>query len=136
MATSKREILRRERQERRLMAVGFSRTEADSIRRISRTLSVWGEHECNGDIQRDETTDRPRRVFDRADGSTWGFVVPDRERGAIARLEIILAAHTGWTWHYQTDPRGAAVYLIAPDDAQRGRDFIESNYSTYGICVY
>lgn len=46
----------------RLRELGFSYEEAAELRRIEMTLSRWSEAECNGEIERDETTGKPERV--------------------------------------------------------------------------
>ena len=48
---------------RRLQDAGISWEHANTLRRINMTLQRWGELECNGDIQRDETTGIPYHPF-------------------------------------------------------------------------
>jgi hypothetical protein len=86
--------------------------------------------------------------------------IADRERGAEKRLKAIIAArndrartatvtaardagalstaadHAANTIsaYLQTDPRGAALYIIRPGDVPDGADV--SSYYTRGICVY
>jgi len=76
--------------------------------------------------------------------------IPDRERGALKRLAAILkarnerprfvqgrgfAAEPGpFSSYIQTDPRGAALYILRPGDVPEGED--ASAYYSRGICVY
>ena len=75
--------------------------------------------------------------------------VADREKGALKRLAAIIAAHNGRgretgphtiernpqvTAYIQTDPRGAALYIIRPGDVPQGEDV--SRYYNRGVCVY
>ena len=155
-----------------LRELGFTRDEAESLRRISMTLRRWHEHECNGTIQRGEDgVARGYRVnarfLDPNDPRYW-YSVPDRERGAKKRLAAILKArnnrdveggrvqvgpdrvlyvHFGegagpfltrkvsiLSPYIQTDPRGAALYILRPGDVPEGQS-ADACYSR-GICVY
>jgi hypothetical protein len=84
--------------------------------------------------------------------------IADREGGARRRLAAIVSARndralaaipladlkraqrkggTGFApvaYYVQTDPRGAALYIIRPDDVPKGGDV--SAYYSRGICVY
>lgn len=84
--------------------------------------------------------------------------MPDRETGARKRLAKIMQAHDGESCprcephalqpcgqscghvigrlsaYIQTDPRGAALYIIRPGDVPEGGDV--SAYYDRGICVY
>lgn len=112
----------------RLQTLGFTCEEAASLRRIEMTLQRWAEKECNGDIQRDETTGKPRRYWEQ---TNWGlaretvvhsYVIADREAGALRRLAAIVSARNARvsfdprcsdtiTAHHQGDCRGCMVYL-------------------------
>ena len=131
---NKRERERLTAQENTLMTLGFTINEADTLRRISRTLRRWHELECgvnNGAIERDDDTQRPYWC-----SSTTGrrYPVADRERGALRRLARGMATHAPLTYYIQTDPRGAALYILRPSDVPAGAD--PASYSTRGICVY
>ena len=115
----------------RLSELGFTFTECESLRRISMALSRWGERECNGEIERDEKTGKP---FHYRYGHT-GYPVPDRESGALRRLQAIIKGHPGLDYYYQTDPRGAALYIYRHDDVIPGVS-VECSYSSIGIAVY
>ncbi len=75
----------------------------------------------------------------------------DRETGARRRLDTIIKARNNrvadkaietevfegcgaLSTYIQTDPRGAALYLIRPGDVPEGQDV--GSYYTRGICVY
>lgn len=98
----------------RLSDMGFSYSEAQSLRRIEMTLHRWGEHECNGDIERDEETGKTysvSRAYTQGTGEYKRWPTTDRETGALNRLAKIMAKHPGlWSYH-QSDPRGCALYV-------------------------
>lgn len=129
---TKREAMRQTHQEDTLRSLGFSREEAEELRRISMVLHRWFEHECNGDIQRDEATDVPY-WYNTMTGKRI-YRAPDREKGAQARLARIMAAHPTLSTYVQSDPRGAALYIIRPGDVPEGQN-VDSYYSR-GVCVY
>ena len=143
--TTKREILRQLRQQDTLQALGFTYTEANQLRRISMTLQRWYELECGteaGHIERDEETGKPYMVTD------WGtsrrrYPVADRETGAVKRLQAIIHARNIrqpraedplLSYYLQTDPRGAALYILRPQDVPAGES--PAAYYSRGICVY
>ena len=143
---TKREAMRQTHQENVLLNLGFTRTEAEQLRRISMTLQRWFEYECGtGDGQVSRSIERDG---DNGDGKPFmrvqyptshGYVdrkhpIPDRETGARKRLARILAAHPGLSVFVQSDPRGAALYIIRPGDVPEGAN-VESCYNR-GICVY
>lgn len=156
---TRREAERQTQQENVLLELGFTRTEAEQLRRISMTLQRWAERECgdgNGCIERDETTGKP---LWRNANSGRAYPIPDREKGALARLKAIIdrrnarithpdskdaevnihascaAKLTGMVSAYiQGDPRGCALYIIRPGDVPEGKDV--NSYYTRGIAVY
>jgi hypothetical protein len=145
-----------------LMALGFTRDEAEQLRRISLTLHRWHELECGMDsccISRGRLVDgefvydddgAPFYEFAGASGRNRYQRIPDRETGALRRLNAIIGQRNGRPalvngrlcaapggplgYHVQTDPRGAALYILRPDDVPAGKD-VDSYYSR-GICVY
>lgn len=145
---TKAERERLTRQENVLMSLGFTRDESDALRRISRTLHRWHELECGTDrgaLERDDATGKPYWVPE--SGRRWP--VADRERGALQRLGRIVGHRNTRVWaasdahavhvhavhpYVQTDPRGAALYILRPGDVPAGSK-AESCY-TNGICVY
>jgi len=119
----------------RLQAAGISYEHANALRRISMTLQRWSEHECNGDIQRDEATNIPYWHYGR--GTQGPFLttkIADREKGALKRLQAIVAYYPDFVAYHQTDPRGCAVYLVRKSDVPEGMS-IDSVYNR-GIAVY
>ena len=147
MAMTKREKQRITAQENTLMSLGFTALESDKLRKISMTLQRWHELECGidgGCVERDEAG----KPFWRSEYSGKLSPIADREKGAKKRLGHIVGmrntrewAFLGWPMsqveikpYIQGDPRGAALYLIRPDDVPEGEN-VESYYSR-GICVY
>jgi hypothetical protein len=131
-----------------LRSLGFTSEEAEQLRRISMTLQRWHELECGdgrGCIERDE---KSGKAFWVNSDTMRRYSVADREKGALKRLEAILKARnerketgsgTRFTANFlksyiQTDPRGAALYIIRPGDVPAGEDV--SAYYNRGICVY
>jgi len=105
---------------KRLGNLGFAWNEINALWRIERALHRWAELECgNSDdikswhIERDETTGKPFMVthFHRSDKSNR-WPIPDRENGALRRLEKMMKLHDGIRFYHQTDPRGCALYII------------------------
>ena len=148
---NRREAIRQNGQENALQALGFTRDEAAALRRISMTLRRWYELEC-GDgndygswaIERDEVTDIPYMIHHHyghlsGKSSMTKTRTPDREKGAIKRLDNILARANSerdeqLSYYLQTDPRGAALYIVRPGDIPEGKDV--SAYYTNALCVY
>jgi hypothetical protein len=146
---TKREALRQVEQKRALRDLGFTVTEADQLRRISMTLHRWHELECgdgNGCIERDEATGKAYWLNSHTMRRT---PIADRETGARKRLEDIIRTRNGRdraiggpdctrqgevSAYIQTDPRGAALYIIRPGDVPQGAS-VESYYNR-GIVVY
>jgi hypothetical protein len=77
-----------------------------TLQRAARALSRWAEAECNGDVERDETTGKTYRA--REGERLWAC--RDMESGAIRTLDRIMKA-AGLHWYHQTDPRGLSVYV-------------------------
>lgn len=105
---------------------------ARTLRRAQLTLHRWAELEC-GDghayIERDEATGRPRIYRERRflapnDPRCWS-PIPDRERGALARVAAVCKA-AGLHYYHQTDPRGCALYVAA-------EPLTDQNYSSKGV---
>lgn len=57
------------------------------------------------------------------------YPTPDRETGALRRLATIMARYPSLAYYVQGDPRGAALYIGAPDQ------MTDSRYSQ-GVAVY
>lgn len=146
---TKSEAMRITRQQSTLMQLGFTMHEADSLRRISMTLRRWHEKECGidgGCIERDDNG----RAMWRNSYTGKAYPVRDMETGAKRRLALIvdqcnkarrthmtgdkMTPQEGLGYYVQTDPRGAALYIIRPGDIPAGQP-VDSCYSR-GICVY
>lgn len=100
---TKKEAIRQTQQENALLALGFTRAEAEQLRRISMTLHRWFELEC-GDgndygswaIERDDNGDGPpfmvhhHYLHGRGKDYTTRTKIADRETGARKRLAAIV----------------------------------------------
>lgn len=139
---NKTEALRRFRLDHYLIAcLGFTADEVASLRRISSTLQRWHELECgtdSGALERDDATGKPYWV---SHGLAYSRRTPvaDRETGALRRLARIVSSRNERTstpveTYIQTDPRGAALYILRDGDIPEACS-VESCY-TRGVCVY
>jgi hypothetical protein len=153
---TKKELLRLTALENALCTIGFTSDEAAALRRISLTLRRWHELECGTDhgvIERDEATGKPywfnyQWSYLQANDPRSRSRIADRETGALRRLAKIMrdvnarrfdALPNGgemklFQTYIQTDPRGAALYILRPGDIPAGSR-ADSCY-TNGICVY
>lgn len=118
-----------------LRSTGISLDDAMALRRISMTLHRWHEDECNGDIQRDETTGVAYRHYGHDTPGPYQTVrIADREAGAIKRLAKIMVRYPALSTYIQTDPRGASLYILRPGDVPEGKD--ADAYYSRGLAVY
>lgn len=158
---TKKEALRQMQQENTLIDLGFTRDEAAALRRISMTLHRWFEYECgtgDGQVSRsierdgDEPDSKPymRVQYPTAQGYVdRRWPIADRETGARKRLENIIRTRNGrdraiggpdgnrvgeLSYFVQTDPRGAALYILRPGDVPEGAS--AESYYNRGIVVY
>ena len=133
---TRKEAERQTHQQNTLVSLGFTTDQAEALRRISMTLHRWYELECGTDssmIERDETTDKPSMAY--YDGSKKrSYPIPDREKGAIRRLTAIMATVPHLSHYLQTDPRGAALYILRPGDVPEGEN--ADSYYSRGVAVY
>lgn len=97
--------------------IKLSFTQANDLRRAALTLHRWAEQECgDGDnykswaIERDEQTGKPYMAVYPHNGDSHRYVIADRERGDLKRVEAICKA-SGLHFYHQTDPRGAALRI-------------------------
>jgi len=108
---------------------------ARTLRRAQLTLHRWAELECGtGEgrdtwhVERDDTTQKPTMVHQYHVAGEWytdRHPIPDREAGALRRVEAVCKA-AGLYYYHQTDPRGCALYVAAePLNSQ--------NHSTKGV---
>lgn len=139
---TRKEAQRLTAQENNLVSLGFAREEAAQLRRISMTLRRWHEMECGTDggcIERDEDTGK---TFWLNAMTGRRFPTPDRETGARKRLAEIMmqrglrvgGGNVELTAYVQTDPRGAALYILRPGDVPKGKE--PECYYSRGLCVY
>jgi hypothetical protein len=99
---------------------GLTYDEAETVRRAAMTLHRWSEHECNGTIERDETTGKTYSVWNiDGPGPIRRSPCPDRETPAIKRIDAI-AKKYGLAWEHQGDPRGWPVHFL---DSEGRRSF-------------
>lgn len=117
----------------------FTLDEAETLRRAEMTLTRWAERECNGEIERDEETGKVYSVNTRT-GERRRWTVPDRETGALKRIEATVKARNArepesgpLSFYHQTDPRGCALYILRPGDVPEGKN--ANAYYTNGIAV-
>jgi hypothetical protein len=131
----------------RLQALGISSDDAFALRRISMTLHRWFEMECGTEnaagasisIERDGEggAGKPYQRIQYATKGGWvdrRYPIADRETGARKRLAAIVARYPGLSAYVQTDPRGAAVYILRPGDVPEGADV--NAYYSRGVAVY
>ena len=129
----------------RLVHAGFVYEDACALRRISMTLHRWHELECgdgndNGSwsVVRGHKSQDGFEYYDNglpfieyhahsSKGAVYSLIA-DREKGAQKRLAKIMARYPAMSAYVQTDPRGAALYILPPG-------VIAENYNR-GIAVY
>lgn len=117
-----------------IILIGISINDAIALQRISRTLHIWHEHECNGFIQRDGDAGDGVPYWYSQGFSRKLYRAQDRERGALKRLGKIMARYPELRAYVQGDPRGCALYLLRPNDVPAGKD--ADAYYSRGIPVY
>jgi hypothetical protein len=135
---NRKEAIRQHELLHKLQSFGFSELEFDQLRRISHTLARWAESECNGDIERDEVTDKPYRVH-QGYAPAWKMTrhaCRDMENAALSRLAVMIDRHPGWSFYHQSDPRGLSLYLVAPGRSADDLARIDSTYNLIGFPVY
>ena len=128
-----------------LQRIGIAYDDAAAVRRISMTLQRWHELECGDSndyaswvIERDgDEPDSPPYLVTHShakEGKTRRHRVPDRETGARRRLGVIMSRYPGFAAYVQGDPRGASLYVLAPD-MLRADTTLDCYYSR-GVAVY
>jgi len=101
------------------------------------TLHSWHEQECGSDrgcIERDEATGKPFWRSATATHNHKGRLIPDREKGALHRLETIKARYPVLSSYVQGDTRGAALYILRSGDVPAGES--PDAFYNRGIAVY
>ena len=123
----------------RLGAMGFDLSEQEALVRIERTLQRWAERECNGEVERDEQTGKPYYSLAQAGigggGEYRRWPVPDREKGALRRLAVLMEKHPLYQAYHQTDPRGCALYIVLRSDVPDGSDISSCYNLGLAVCV-
>jgi len=133
-----------------LLSAGISADHAWALRRIAMTLHRWHEGECGDSndwmstcIVRGEyrngkfvyTDGFPyQEVHYHTDTKPIWFAIPDRERGALKRLAVIMATYPTLQSYVQSDPRGCALYILRPGDVPDGES--ADAYYSRGIPVH
>jgi hypothetical protein len=139
---NRKEAIRQTHQIDTLRNLGFSNEEADKLRRISLTLQRWYERECGTDGGSIERGDDGKAYW-RSERTGKLTRTADRETGAIKRLRNIVHARNIrqpraedplLSFYVQSDPRGAALYILRPQDVPQGKNPAE--YYSNGICIY
>ena len=117
-----------------LIRAGIAHNDARALRRIAMTLHRWHELECgdaSGCIDRDEKTSK---AYWCSAYSMRRSPIADRETGALKRLARIMKTYPVLSFYVQSDPRGAALYILRPSDVPASQS--ADAYYTRGICVY
>ncbi len=133
--TNRKDILDTEAMLSRVQSLGISQGDAIALRRISMQLHRWHELECgveNGGVERNEETGK---VTWYSSHTGRRFPYPDRETGALKRLDAIMARYPTLVHYVQGDPRGAALYILRPGDVPDEGASADSYYSR-GVAVY
>jgi hypothetical protein len=95
--------------------LGFTSAESFELFAIERRLNSWFTRECNGEIYRDEKTNKPYKLIDCLRRGTVRdrFPIRDLETAALKKLEQIMSPHRPSLFYYvQPDPRGVCLYII------------------------
>jgi hypothetical protein len=117
-----------------LRKLGIEWMDAMELRRIAMTLHRWNEAECNGDVERDESTGKTYAVYGmNGPGKITRYRTPDKESGALTRLQKIMLRYPLLVPYVQGDPRGASLYILKREDV--GNNDIDSVYNR-GVAVY
>ena len=117
-----------------LTRAGIAEQDAYRLRRIAMQLHRWHELECgveNGGVERDEATGKVT-WYSSHSGKRWPY--PDRETGALRRLDAIMSEYPTLSAYVQGDPRGAALYILRPGDVPAGQQ--ADSYYSRGLAVY
>jgi len=132
--TTKREFQERQHMYNALQAHGISYQDCDKLRLISVRLRSWFEREYgtdNGCIERDDETGKTYWLNSH---SGKRYPIRDMETGARKRLAGIMQNYPTLTPYIQGDCRGAALYILRPDDVPAGKQ--ADAYYSRGICVF
>lgn len=117
-----------------LMRAGISLDDATVLRRIAMQLHRWHEKECgseSGGVERDEETGR---TYWYSSATGRRTPCPDLETPALKRLAKIMERYPQLGYYVQTDPRGAALYILPPGTVPQGENV--NAYYSRGLAVY
>lgn len=136
---TKTEYERRKYLTKVLVSLGFLESDTDKLMRDSNVLRRWYARECGdstGCISRDENTGKPYWLNS---NSGKRYRVRDLESGALKRISEIFDSRnrnhrTPVFFSIQTDPRGAAIWVVRSQDMLPGHS-IDECYSR-GIPIY
>lgn len=120
----------------RLRSLGVSLDDALALRRIEMTLHRWSERECNGEVERDDETNKTYAIsasYINGTGKYQRWPTSDRKTGALKRLEAIIAHYPALVAYHQGDPRGCALWIVCKSDIHTGEK-LDAVY-TRGIAV-
>ena len=120
---------------------GIRREDYQALCLAEHQMQRWYERECNGEIERDEPTDRwplgrPSRWVE-TDRERWcaGYV-RDTEAALMRNVRSLLAPYRPVILHHwQTDPRGCALYIYRSEDVPPPM-LISESYSTHAHACY
>ena len=118
----------------RLTRLGISEEHAFQLRRIAMQLHRWHELECgveNGGVERDDASGK---CFWYNSHTGRRSPYPDRETGALKRLQAVMNNYPTLRPYVQGDPRGASLYILKPGDVPEGEN-VDAYYSR-GVAVY
>lgn len=136
------------KEQRKWMAVGriqnltgLAQPDVLAILRAERALHRWAELECGtdrGHIERRENENNKPYLaqewqLDGGRATRTHMAIPDREAGAIRRINAIIARYPSLTWYHQTDCRGCMVYVLRKTDIRPGES-VDSIY-TRGVAI-
>jgi len=126
--------------------LGLSAYRWNQLRRAEMALHAWAEKECNGEIQREDESGRPRRygLSQYGDFTERGEFIPDSEAHYLKEAKRHAKA-AGLMIYHQGDCRGCSLYLYKQsdlDDAMARKELyrrpgmgIEALYNTIGTAV-
>jgi hypothetical protein len=114
--------------------------DAFALRRIAMTLERWHELECGTTTANGRSVavcrnpaGKPYLYWLTMTGGCRKFI-PDREAGALCRLEKIMARYPKLAASVQSDPRGPALFIVRRADIPAGHTADE--YYLRGLAVY
>ena len=114
----------------RMARLGISSEHADILRRAQITLNTWNTRECNGEVERDETTGKTYTI---SQHSGRRYRTRDNETGALRRVDAVMAHYPELLAYHQGDPRGCALYVVKKSDVPDGADI--GAYYSRGFAV-